>query len=61
MNRLSAFFKASDTSLGTVFYPTHSYLLHFRRTIRLRRQFSQLRDAGFPEDEILAVNRSGGG
>ena len=54
MSRLSTFFKESDESFG-VFYPNH-YIMATLPKFESARQASQaLRNAGFAEDEVLAV------
>jgi hypothetical protein len=54
MSRLSTFFKESDESFG-VFYPNHYIMATFRSFGAARKANQALRNAGFAEDEVLAV------
>ena len=56
MNKLSAFFKASGTSLGRVFYPTHFVCAAFPSYDSAQRTVQSLHEVGFPENEMLAVD-----
>jgi hypothetical protein len=58
MNKISAFFKSSGTSLGAVFYPTHFVCATFPSYDSAQQTVQSLRAAGFPEDEMLAVDSS---
>jgi hypothetical protein len=54
MSLLTNFFKESDTKLG-VFYPEHYLIVVFRDLDTARRSVTKLRQAGFDEDEVIAV------
>jgi len=54
-NRLSTFFKESDTEFG-VFYPKHYILATYRNDPDAEHARDLLRDAGFEADEVIAVN-----
>jgi len=58
MTQLSTFFEDSGTALGSVFYPKHFIFATFP-TYELAQKASQsLRDAGFPDNEILTATGS---
>jgi len=58
MTKLSTFFEHSGTALGSVFYPKHFIFATFP-TYELAQKASQsLRDAGFPDNEILTATGS---
>jgi len=54
MSLLTGFFKESDTQLG-VFYPKHYLIAVFRDSRSAQRAAQSLHQAGFPEDEAIAV------
>jgi hypothetical protein len=54
MSLLANFFKESDTKLG-VFYPLHYLLAVFGDLDTALRSATKLRQAGFDEDEVIAV------
>ena len=57
MSRLSDFFKETHTALG-VFYPLHCLVAVFPDLAAAQLVARKLRDAGFAEDEVIAVEGS---
>jgi hypothetical protein len=57
MSRLSAFFKETHTALG-VFYPLHCLIAVFPNLDAAQQVGRNLRNAGFAEDEVIAVEGS---
>lgn len=54
MSLLTGFFKESDTQLG-VFYPKHYLIAVFRDSRAAQTAVRGLREAGFAQDEAIAV------
>src|SRR3954452_7520925 len=54
MSLLTGFFKESDTQLGG-FYPKHYLIAVFRDSKSAQRAAQSLHQAGFSEDEAIAV------
>jgi len=54
MSLLTGFFKESDTQLG-VFYPKHYVIAVFRDSRAAQRAMKDLWEAGFAQDEAIAV------
>jgi hypothetical protein len=54
MSRLSTFFQGHDTQLG-LFYPTHYMIAVFSSLEHAESAEHQLRNAGFSQDEVIAV------
>jgi hypothetical protein len=55
MTQLSAFFKDSRTALGSAFYPKNFVFAAFPTYELAQEAYRSLRDAGFPENEMLAA------
>ncbi len=57
MGRLAQFFKETHTTLG-VFYPLHCLIAAFPNLDAAKNVVRKLREAGFAEDEVIAVEGS---
>ena len=55
MTQLSAFFKDSRAALGSAFYPKNFVFAAFPSYEFAEDAYRSLRDAGFPENEMLAA------